>query len=76
MLLHAHLYIRYMEVVMALVTQTQMDITQRRSLENAAAESARNAAMIDYVAMMADVDIPTGENMETVEQPATTGEGA
>lgn len=31
------------------------------ALENAEAQAAKNAASIDYIAMMADVEIPTEE---------------
>ena len=40
------------------------DIRSKRALENAAAANATLKANLDYVAMMADVDIPTegGDN--------------
>lgn len=33
-------------------------------MENAVAQAAQNAAIIDYLAMMTDVEIPTEEGME------------
>ena len=38
----------------------QGSIKDKRALENAAAANATLKANLDYVAMMADVDIPTG----------------
>ena len=35
-------------------------VKDKRALENAAAANATLKANLDYVAMMADVDIPTG----------------
>ena len=37
------------------------------ALENAEAQAVRNAANIDYIAMMADVEIPTEEEDKTDE---------
>lgn len=49
---------------MALITKNKMDLAEKAALENATADAARNAANIDYLAMMADIEIPTegGEN--------------
>lgn len=36
---------------------------EQAELENAKAQAVKNAANIDYIAMMADVEIPTEEDM-------------
>lgn len=38
-----------------------MTPAEMAALENAEAQAVRNAANIDYIAMMADVEIPTEE---------------
>ena len=44
-----------------------MDLREKAELENATASAERNAANIDYIAMMADIDIPT-EDEENVSE--------
>lgn len=39
-----------------------MDLHEKAMLENADAATLRNAANIDYIAMMTDVEIPTEED--------------
>ena len=39
-----------------------MDLKEKATLENTTAEAAKNAANIDYIAMMTDVEIPTEED--------------
>ena len=46
---------------MALITKNKMDLHEKAMLENAEADNAKNAANIDYIAMMADIEIPTEE---------------
>lgn len=46
---------------MALVNRNKMDLHEKAMLENAEADNVRNAANIDYIAMMADIEIPTEE---------------
>lgn len=45
-----------MEIKRLMMTPAEM-----AALENAEAQAVRNAANIDYIAMMADVEIPTEE---------------
>lgn len=47
---------------MSLVTRNKMDLHEKAILENAQADNAKNAANIDYIAMMADIEIPTEED--------------
>lgn len=46
---------------MSIFTRNKMDLHEKAMLENAEADNARNAANIDYIAMMVDVEIPTEE---------------
>lgn len=46
---------------MSLVTRIRMDLHDKALLEVSQAENAKNAANIDYIAMMADIEIPTEE---------------
>lgn len=43
------------------------DLHERALLENAEAEVDNNAAKIDYIAMMCDVDIPTEDENDVTE---------
>ena len=44
-----------------------MSPADQARLENSEAQAVRNAANIDYIAMMTDVEIPTEEEGETDE---------
>ena len=44
-----------------LVKKRVMSPADQAALENAEAQAAKNAANIDYIAMMTDVEIPTEE---------------
>lgn len=46
---------------MALLNRIKMDLHDKAILENAEAENARNAAYIEYIAMMEDIEMPTEE---------------
>lgn len=46
---------------MAIVVKNKMNLADKAALENAAAEAVRNADLIEYIAMMTDVEIPTNE---------------
>ena len=46
---------------MGLINKNKMDLHEKAMLENATADNLRNAANIDYIAMMADIEIPTEE---------------
>ena len=52
---------------MALITKNKMDLHEKAMLEYATAKAEQNAATIDYIAMMTDVDIPTEEGMDESE---------
>lgn len=43
------------------IKRANMTPSEKAELENALAAEQRNAANIDYIAMMCDVDIPTEE---------------
>lgn len=47
---------------MGLINKNKMDLHEKAMLENAVADNLRNAANIDYIAMMTDVEIPTEED--------------
>ena len=49
---------------MALVNKIKLTPQQMAQIENAIAESERNAAIIEYVAMMADVELPDENTTE------------
>ena len=42
---------------MALIKRNKMDLHDKALLENTEANVEKNAAMIEYIAMMADIDI-------------------
>lgn len=44
---------------MALVERNKMGLQEKAALENATADAAKIAANLDYIAMMADIEIPT-----------------
>lgn len=44
-----------------LLTRIKMSIRDARALEDLKAQNEKNIANIDYVAMMADIEIPTEE---------------
>lgn len=44
-----------------------LSLTDQAELENAKAQAVKNAANIDYIAMMTDVEIPTEEEGATNE---------
>ena len=46
------------------INKLRMTLAERAAQERAAAQAAKNAADIDYIAMMADVEIPTDEEAE------------
>lgn len=46
---------------MAILERNKMNLYEKSMLENASADAVRNAANIDYIAMMADIEIPTEE---------------
>ena len=48
-----------------LITKNRLGIRETRELENMLAETARLAATVDYVAMMADVELPEEEAGKT-----------
>ena len=50
-------------VKMVQIRKTGMTPKEVSELENADAVSAKNTANIDYLAMMADIEIPTEEGM-------------
>ena len=50
-----------------LFKRNKMDLNEKAMLEYAQAESAKNEALIEYVAMMADVELPTEEEENVVE---------
>lgn len=47
----------------AIIKRLKMDIADQRAFEQLQAENERLMANIDYVAMMADIDIPTEEEV-------------
>ncbi len=47
---------------MIFVKRRTLTPQQEADLENAIATTNRNAALIDYLAMMSDIDIPTEED--------------
>lgn len=49
------------------ITKPTLSPAQQAELENAMARAVRNEANIDYIAMMADVEISTEEEGETDE---------
>lgn len=46
------------------ITKPALSPAQQAELENAMARAKRNEANIDYIAMMADMEIPTDEEAE------------
>ena len=46
------------------VERPTQDLYERAMLENAKAQAEQNAANIDYIAMMTDVEIPTEEQRQ------------
>jgi len=52
---------------MPVLKKNRMDLAERADLENAIAKAMTNAAIIDYVAMMADIEIPTEEEEDESE---------
>lgn len=48
---------------MVLIRKSGMTPKEKSELENAEAAAAKNAANIDYLAMMSDIEIPTEEEM-------------
>lgn len=53
---------------MALINRSTLTPQQMAQIENAIAGTAKNAADIDYVAMMADVDMPESETEVSMEE--------
>lgn len=49
---------------MAIIKHNKIGLYEQALLENASADAIRNAANIDYLAMMADIEIPTEEEGE------------
>lgn len=49
------------ELIMVQICKTGMTPRERSELENADASAMKNKATIDYIAMMADIEIPTEE---------------
>lgn len=49
-----------------LLTRIKMNISDARALEDLKAQNEKLMANIDYVAMMADVEIPTEEETQNV----------
>ena len=52
---------------MITIKRSTMTPAERAEMENAVAREQRNADLIAYLAMMADIDIPTDDDMETGE---------
>jgi hypothetical protein len=52
------------ELIMVQICKTGMTPRERSELENADAAAMKNKATIDYIAMMADIEIPTEEENE------------
>lgn len=50
--------------MMVQICKTGMTPRERSELENADAAAMKNKATIDYIAMMADIEIPTEEENE------------
>lgn len=51
---------------MARIIRSQLSPAERAALDNAIALETKNAANIDYIAMMSDVEIPT-EDEEVID---------
>lgn len=49
---------------MALLIRNKMDLHDKAMFENAQADNIKNKAIIDYIAMMVDVEIPTEEEVD------------
>lgn len=49
---------------MLLIVKTKTGIAEKRAAERTAAEVERQGALLDYVAMMADVELPTDTESE------------
>lgn len=47
-----------------IIKRRTMSPAEQANLENAIAEIAKSVAKIDYIAMMADIDIPSEESAE------------
>lgn len=47
-----------------LIVKTKTGIAEKRAAERTAAEVERQGALLDYVAMMADVELPTDAESE------------
>ena len=43
---------------MSIITKNRMNLAEKAELENAAAKAVRNEDLIEYIAMMTDVEIP------------------
>lgn len=50
-----------------LLKRRRLDLSDLADLENAEAIAAKNAANIDYIAMMADIEIPTEEGIDNAQ---------
>lgn len=53
---------------MVLIRKTGMTPKERAELENAQAAAQKNADLIEYLAMMTDVEIPTDEEGASYEE--------
>ena len=51
-------------MVMQIIINRGMSPTERARLDNAEAAAFRNAANIDYISMMSDIEIPTEEEQD------------
>ena len=51
-----------------LIKRNKMDLYEKAVLENAKAENEKNEALIEYVVMMSDVDLPIEEDVEDVSE--------
>ena len=49
---------------MITIKRSTMNPAERAEMENTIAREQRNADLIEYLAMMADIDIPTNEETE------------
>ena len=52
------------KMTMKIIINRNMKPQDRARLDNATAAAERNAANIDYLAMMSDIDIPTEEGYD------------
>lgn len=49
---------------MVIIKRISMPLYERAALDNALAQAAKNAADLEYISMMADIDLEPGEEGE------------